>query len=164
MTTTATPRRPRTMSRGRGSSVGAGAGGVWGNRMSTNDRADREPGVADEQYDLLTAALIGVAIGVGTTLLVRRGPSGSRPMSPILRGAALGAKWAGVNAARLGARGASWARDTGEELWDRIPREEIRDHVRDYLGKAQEAIDDVVETELRDLRRAVRRQRKRLGI
>jgi hypothetical protein len=45
-----------------------------------------------------------------------------------------------------------------------VPREEIRDHVRDYLGKAQEAIDDVVETELKDLRRAIRRQRKRLGI
>src|SRR5438094_3219203 len=162
MATTATPRRPRTMSRGRGS--GAASGTAWGNRVSTNDREDREPGIADEQYDLLTAALIGVAIGVGTTLLVRRGPSGSRPMSPILRGAAMGAKWAGANAARLGARGASWARDAGEELWDRIPREEIRDHVRYYLGKAHEAIDDVVETELRDLRKALRRQRKRLGI
>jgi hypothetical protein len=118
----------------------------------------------DEQYDLLTAALIGVAIGVGTTLLVRRGPSGQRPVSPVLSGAARGAKWAGLGAARLGARGAAWARDTGSELWDRIPRDEIRDHVRDYVGKAQEAIDDVVETELRDLRKALRRQRKRLGI
>jgi hypothetical protein len=118
----------------------------------------------DEQYDLLTAALIGLVIGVGTTLLVRRGPSGRRPVSPVLRGAALGAKWAGEGAARLGARGAAWARDAGEELWDRIPREEIRDHVREYLGKAQEAIDDAVEHELHDLRRALRRQRKRLGI
>lgn len=112
----------------------------------------------------MTAALIGVAIGVGTTLLVRRGPSGSRPLSPMLRGAAKGAKWAGMGAARIGARGASWARDTGSDLWERIPRDEIRDHVKDYLGKAQETIDDVVETELRDLRRALRRQRKRLGI
>jgi hypothetical protein len=125
---------------------------------------ERDSIVSDEPYDLLTAALIGVAIGVGTTLLVRRGPSGRRPMAPMLRGAALGAKWAGVGAARLGARGASWARDAGGELWDRIPREEIRDHVRDYLGKAQETIDEVVEKELRDLRRALRRQRKRLGI
>lgn len=125
---------------------------------------DRDREAVDEQYDLLTAALIGVAIGVGTTLLVRRGPSGDRPVSPMLRGAAKGAKWAGLGAARLGARGASWARDAGSDLWERIPRDEIRDHVRDYLGKAQEAIDDVVETELRDLRRALRRQRKRLGI
>jgi hypothetical protein len=64
----------------------------------------------------------------------------------------------------LGARGAAWARDTGSDLWDRIPRDEIRDHMREYVGKAQEAIDDVVETELRDLRRALRRQRKKLGI
>lgn len=119
---------------------------------------------SDEQYDLLTAALIGLVVGVGTTLLVRRGPSGRRPVSPVLRGAALGAKWAGTGAARLGARGAAWARDAGEELWDRVPRDEIREHVREYLGKAHETIDDAVEHELRDLRRALRRQRKRLGI
>lgn len=157
MATTATPRRPRTMSRARGSDRNGVAG-------SAADRALGRGRGADEQYDLLTAALIGLAIGVGTTLMVRRGPSGRRPVSPMLRGAALGAKWAGLGAARLGARGASWARDAGSELWERIPRDEIRDHVRDYLGKAQEAIDDVVETELRDLRKALRRQRKRLGI
>src|SRR2546423_1250708 len=158
MATTATPRRPRTMSRGRGSDRNGVAGSAAGRGLG------RGPGGADEQDDLLTAALIGLAVGVGTTLMVRRGPSGRRPMSPVLRGAALGAKWAGLGAARLGARGASWARDAGSELWERIPRDEIRDHVRDYMGKAQEAIDDVVETELRDLRRALRRQRKKLGI
>ena len=119
---------------------------------------------SDEQYDLLTAALIGLVIGVGTTLLVRRGPSGRRPVSPMLRGAAMGARWAGVGAARLGARGAAWARDAGEDLWERIPRDEIRDHVREYMSKAHETIDDAVEHELRDLRRTIRRQRKRLGI
>ena len=159
MATTATPRRPRTMSRARGSDRNGMAGTDGESRVLGRGR-----GGTDEQYDLLTAALIGLAIGVGTTLLVRRGPSGRRPVSPVLRGAALGAKWAGLGAARLGARGASWARDAGSELWDRIPRDEIRDHVRDYLGKAHEAIDDVVETELRDLRKALRRQRKRLGI
>ena len=46
----------------------------------------------DAQYDLLTAALIGAAIGATATLLLRRGPSGSRPVTPVLRGA----KWAGV--------------------------------------------------------------------
>jgi hypothetical protein len=49
-------------------------------------------------------------------------------------------------------------------LWDAIPREEISDRVSDYMGRAREAIDDVVESELKDLRRAIRRQRKRLGI
>jgi len=155
MATTATPRRPRTMSRDRGS---ARNGGSIGGRAVFGREAP------DEQYDLLTAALIGVALGVGTTLLVRRGPSGRRPVSPMLRNAARGAKWAGLGAARLGARGASWARDAGEELWDRIPRDEIRDHMREYIGKAQDAIDDVVESELHDLRRALRKQRKRLGI
>lgn len=147
------------MSRGRGSVRG-------GADLVSDSRVPRSVGrgAGEEQYDLLTAALIGLAVGVGTTLLVRRGPSGRRPVSPFLRGAAVGARWAGVGAARLGARGASWARDAGAELWDRIPRDEIRDHVRDYLGKAQEAIDDVVETELRDLRHALRRQRRRLGI
>lgn len=129
-----------------------------------DERTSRGTAGSDEQYDLLTAALIGLVIGVGTTLLVRRGPSGRRPVSPVLRGAALGAKWAGTGAARLGAKGASWARDAGEELWDRIPRDEIREHVNEYLGKARETIDDAVEHELRDLRRALRRQRKRLGI
>jgi hypothetical protein len=150
------------MSRGRGSARGVALGG--GRTNGVEERMNRGTVGSDEQYDLLTAALIGLVIGVGTTLLVRRGPSGRRPVSPVLRGAALGAKWAGANAARLGARGATWARDAGEELWDRIPRAEIREHVRDYLGRAQETIDDAVEHELRDLRRALRRQRKRLGI
>ena len=153
MASTAIPRRPRTAPRGRGSD---------GTAPAEQPSVDR--GAYDEQYDLLTAALIGVAIGVSTTLLLRRGPSGGRPLSPMLRGAARGAKWAGVGAARLGARGASWARDAGTDLWDRIPRDEISDHVRDYMGRAQETIDHVVESELRDLRRALRRQRKRLGI
>ena len=61
-------------------------------------------------------------------------------------------------------RGARWAAERGEEAWERIPRQEISEHVSDYMGRAREAIDDVVESELNDLRRAVRRQRKRLGI
>jgi hypothetical protein len=36
--------------------------------------------------------------------------------------------------------------------------------MKQYVGRARETIDDVVESELRDLRRAIRRQRKRLGI
>lgn len=135
-----------------------------GRSAEADERTSRGTAGSDEQYDLLTAALIGLVIGVGTTLLVRRGPSGRRPVSPVLRGAALGAKWAGAGAARVGARGAAWARDAGEALWERVPRDEIREHVREYLGKAQETIDEAVEHELRDLRRALRRQRKRLGI
>ena len=34
----------------------------------------------EEQFDLLTAAVIGMAVGAGIALLVRRGPSGVRPV------------------------------------------------------------------------------------
>ncbi len=137
--------------------------------MSVRAREARDE--RDSEYDLLTAALIGMTIGAGLTFILRRGPSGRRPMVPMMVGMGRGAKWAGRNAARAGKIGARWSAQRGSELWDRIPRDEIREHVSDYrdhvaeyMGKAREAIDDVVESELKDLRRAVRRQRKRLGI
>ena len=97
-------------------------------------------------------------------MLLRRGPAGRRPITPMLYGAAKGAQWAGLGAAKMGMRGAAMARDAGEELWERVPREEIRRQVSDYMHRAHEAIDDVVESELQDLRRSLKRQRKRLGI
>lgn len=125
----------------------------------------------DHEYDLLTAALIGITIGASVTYLLRRGPSGMRPVSPIVGGIGVGAAWAGKKAARYGRAGARWASKRGGELWDRVPRDEIRDHVSDYrehvsdyLGRAREAIDDAVESELHDLRKAIRRQRKRIGM
>ena len=128
-------------------------------------------GTREEEYDLLTAALIGLAVGAGITYMLRRGPSGRRPVSPVVMGMGRGAAWAGKKAARAGRTGGRWAARYGSEMWDRIPRDEIREHVADYrdsvseyVGRAREAIDDAVESELKDLRRAVRRQRKRLGI
>ena len=147
----------------------------------------------EQQYDLLTAAIIGAAVGAGITLLLRRGPSGRRPVGPLVRyagrGAALaglagveGARWAG-NRGIEGARwagerameGARWAApraqrgfrtavDRGEDLVDRIPVDEVVEQVRDYVDTARGAINDVVKDELNDLRKAVRRQRKRIGI
>jgi gas vesicle protein len=147
----------------------------------------------EQQYDLLTAALIGAAVGAGVTLLLRRGPSGRRPVAPLMRyagrGAALagmaglggarwaggrgldGAKWAGDRAAE----GARWvaprarrgfraAMERGEELVDRVPVDDMVEQVREYVDTAREAINDVVKDELDDLRKAVRRQRKRIGI
>jgi hypothetical protein len=105
-------------------------------------------GTRDAQYDLLTAALIGAAIGATATLLIRRGPSGERPVSPLLRGAT----------------GAAWARRRGADLVDRIPVERIEHDVREAVGEAQERIDGFVRHELRDLRRAVDRRRRDLGI
>src|SRR4030081_1797578 len=82
----------------------------------------------DAQYDLLTAALIGAAIGATATLMLRLGPSGQRPVAPVLRGA----RWAGREALAAGG-------------------------VR--TGSAGSA-----RSTLPDLRRALRRQRKRLGV
>ena len=137
--------------------------------MSVRAREDED--TRDQEYDLLTAALIGLAVGAGLTYMLRRGPSGRRPMTPVMLGMGKGATWAGKKAARAGRVGARWTAKRGSEMWDRIPRDEIRetmsdyrDNVADYLGRAREAIDDAVESELKDLRRAVRRQRKRLGI
>jgi gas vesicle protein len=147
----------------------------------------------EQQYDLLTAALIGAAVGAGVTLLLRRGPSGRRPVGPLVRyagrGAALaglaglgGAKWAGDRglegarwAGERAMEGARWAgprakrglrtaMDRGGELVDRVPVDDMVDQVRDYVDTAREAINDVVKDELDDLRKAVRRQRKRIGI
>ncbi|MFL5631243.1 MAG: hypothetical protein ACJ77T_08305, partial [Gemmatimonadaceae bacterium] len=147
----------------------------------------------EQQYDLLTAALIGAAVGAGVTLLLRRGPSGRRPVGPLIRyagrGAALagmaglgGARWAGdrgVEGARwAGERameGARWAgprakrgfkaaMERGEDLVDRIPLDDVVEQVREYVDSAKDAINDAVKDELNDLRKSVRRQRKRIGI
>jgi hypothetical protein len=114
----------------------------------------------DAQYDLLTAALIGAAIGATATLLLRRGPSGQRPVQPVLRGA----KWAGGHALRAGAAGAGWAREQGGELIERIPVDRIEHDVRETVTEARDRIDGFVRSELKDLRRALRQQRKRLGV
>jgi hypothetical protein len=166
---------------------------VGRNRARASDPEMELDEEREQQYDLLTAAIIGAAVGAGITLLLRRGPSGRRPVGPLVRyagrGAALaglagveGARWAG-NRGLEGARwagerameGARWAApraqrgfrtavDRGEDLVDRIPVDEVVEQVRDYVDTARGAINDVVKDELNDLRKAVRRQRKRIGI
>jgi len=42
--------------------------------------------------------------------------------------------------------------------------DEIADSVREYVDEAREAINDVVRSEMTDLRKSIRRQRKRIGI
>jgi gas vesicle protein len=124
------------------------------------DGRDAQLDGRDAQYDLLTAALIGAAIGATATLLLRRGPSGDRPLAPVLRSASR----AGSRAYRAGAAGAEWARERGGELIDRIPLDRIEHDVRETVGDARDRIDGFVRHELRDLRRAVRQQRKRMGV
>ena len=154
----------------------------------TNSDEERE-----QQFDLLTAALLGAAVGAAITLIFRTGPSGRRPIAPLLSGAGRGARWAalaGLEGARVagdraapaarwmadrGRDGARWAgeqsargyraaRDRGEELVEAIPVDDIADSVREYVDGAREAINDVVRAEMTDLRKAVRKQRKRIGI
>jgi len=79
-------------------------------------------------------------------------------------GVGRGAAWAGRHAGHASVAGARWMRDQGEEAWDRIPRKKMQQELRHYAGRAHEAMDDLVESELRNLRRAIRRQRKRLGV
>ena len=145
MATTATVNQPRTR------------------QPRVSVRAPQDGG-HEQEFDLLTAALIGATIGAGLTLLLRRGPSGSRPLAPVMRGLGVGAAWAGRRAAKIGSKGARWAAERGEQVWDRIPHDDIREHVSDYMTRARDAIDDAVASELKDLRRAVRRQRRRLGV
>ena len=138
-------------------------------RPKANGTSDRESDRGrvsnrDQQYDLLTAAVLGAVIGAGAALMLRRGPSGRRPLSPVARaagGAAIvAARWAN----KRGRRGAKWAARRGGELWDRVPVGAVREELGDALDSARDAVADVVESELRDLRKAIRRQRKRLGI
>ena len=123
-----------------------------------------------DQFDLLTAMIMGVAIGTAATYLLRRGPRG-RPIATVVSAAGRGASVAGRHGARgarwaggQAARGAGWLGDRGGQMWDRVPREEIAEEVGDYLTSAREAINDTVAHELADLRKAIRRQRKRLGV
>ena len=53
-----------------------------------------------------------------------------------------------------------WAGERGSEVWEKVPRDEIRHG----LSHAKDSIDEVVESELRGLRRAIRRRRKQLGL
>jgi len=127
------------------------------------------------------------------TLMFRTGPGGRRPIGPVISATGKGAKWAALAglegarwagdraapgarwAAERGRDGAHWAgeraargyraaRDRGEDLAEAVPVDEIAESVREYVDGAREAINDVVRSEMNDLRKAVRRQRKRIGI
>jgi hypothetical protein len=127
-----------------------------GRSRASNGRAE---GTRDDQYDLLTAAVLGLVAGAGIAFLLR----GRRKRTAGTLAREAGAL-AGAAARRTGRRGAKWAAQRGEELIDRIPVEEITDSLGEYVATAREAIDDTVTHELNDLRKAIRRHRKRLGI
>jgi hypothetical protein len=113
----------------------------------------------DQQYDLLTAAVLGLVAGAGIAFLLR----GRRKPTAGSLAREAGAL-AGATAGRAGRRGAKWAARRGEDLLERIPVDEITESLGEYVQTAREAIDDTVSHELNDLRKAIRRHRKRLGI
>src|SRR5258708_39276082 len=104
-------------------------------RTPTTTRARRAPRVSsaaaarpsndEAQYDLLTAALMGAALGAGLTYMLRRGPSGRRPISPALSGAGRSLAWAGKNAWKAGSAGASWAGERGGGMMDKDPPDAV---------------------------------------
>src|SRR5689334_24700298 len=55
--------------------------------------------------------IFGAAVGAGVTLLLRQGPSGRRPVGPLIRYAGRGAALAGL----AGMGGARWAGERGLE-------------------------------------------------
>ncbi|HEU4631024.1 MAG TPA: hypothetical protein VFS08_14835 [Gemmatimonadaceae bacterium] len=101
----------------------------------------------DEQYDLLTAALIGVALGAGAALLISAAVPHRPPPTRVQRA------WR---------KGAKVVRRQG--MMGLVAPESLRDQVKDYLDAARDTVTETVEAELKDLRRAIRRQRRRLGL
>jgi gas vesicle protein len=113
-----------------------------------------------DQYDLLTAAILGVVAGAGIALLFR-GRRRKRTPGALAREAK---EMAGAAMGRAGRRGTKWAANRSEAMMDLLPVEDIAESIGDYVKSAREAIDDTVSHELNDLRKAIRRHRKHLGI
>lgn len=114
----------------------------------------------DPSTDLLLAIGVGLALGAGLALVARERARRRRPMARLERFARRGVN----EARRLRDRGTKWAVEQGEALRNGVPVSEIGDSVAEYLETARQSIDDAVNREIRDLRKAIRRERKRLGV
>ncbi|HXY30364.1 MAG TPA: YtxH domain-containing protein [Gemmatimonadaceae bacterium] len=128
--------------------------------MDDHESDDRHDDETSDRVDLLTALALGIAVGAGVALLFRRGPSGDRPADALLAATRRGAE----RARRSFRRGARWAAEHAETLRNGAKADDLKDQVGDYMRNARETIDDAVSHELRELRRAIRRRRKRLGV
>ena len=120
-------------------------------------RAAKPAGPPEGDYDLLTAALIGAVIGASATLLLRpprRAPTTRRLVADAARAVGRDVR---RQVPRGGRRASGWASE-------HLRPEEIRDQVGGFVSAARDAINDAVEEELRDLRKSIRRQRRKLGI
>jgi gas vesicle protein len=92
------------------------------------------------QTDIVAAALVGAAVGVAATLLLR--PRRRPRLGDVARDTA------------------SRARKRSEAWLDSLPNgDEIKERLAEYVETAREAIDRTVEGELRSLRKRLRRSR-----
>ena len=114
------------------------------------------------QYDLLTAAVLGVAVGAGLMMLVSGGRKSGSTLRRLRRKPM--ARVAAMAAGKAGREGARWAARRAREMADAVDPEGLRDQLGDYVSAARDQIDHAVATEVRDLKRAIRRQRRKLGI
>jgi gas vesicle protein len=100
--------------------------------------ADREV-----QTDMVAAALVGAAVGVAATLLLR--PRRSPRLGDVARDTT------------------DRARKRGEKWLDALPNgDDIKERLAEYVETARDAIDRTVEGELRALRKRLRRHRLHL--
>lgn len=95
-----------------------------------------------------------MVVGAGTTLLLR--PRRRRVLVPGLDTV--------VAAGRAGRRGAKWIGKRSRNVRGAALDNVTTRAVSGFLRSARDRIDDAVESELRDLRKSLRRQRRRLGI
>jgi hypothetical protein len=132
-----------------GSGTRSGRGSGRGTTRRGGGEADRE-----QDFDLLTAALLGAALGAGVALLVGgvawREPRRSG-VEQVIRGVKQSGRELGKGARRSSRRAVAASSGAAETL-------------REYVEGARSAIDDAVSHELRDLRRLARRKRKQLGL
>jgi hypothetical protein len=124
----------------------------------------------EEDLDLLTAALIGLTVGVGVTMLFRRRPQNRTALARGMELAGRGARMVSV-AGETGSRMASKMADRARRGYDRglhaaedMSLDGLGEQLHDYFEAAKGAIEDTVSGELQDLRKAIRRRRRRLGI
>lgn len=71
---------------------------------------------------------------------------------------------ASADIARRAARGAKRGYDRGMEMAEDISLDGVGEQLQDYFEAAKAAVEDTVSGELQDLRKSIRRRRRRLGI
>jgi gas vesicle protein len=107
----------------------------------------------------LTAAVLGLVAGAGIAMLFRG--RRKRTAGALAREAR---EMAGAAVGRAGRRGVKWAASRSEKMMDMLPVEDVAESIGEYVRNAREAIDETVSHEMNDLRKAIRRHRKHLGI